>query len=75
MNDTISPPLDLLDDPATRAEDAQAVWEKFRTGQPLDPSVAARVRARSEKITAETFRKFGYLDVAVDLVREGRDEE
>lgn len=69
---TISP--DLLDDPLTRESDAQAIMDHYISGKPLDPAIAARVRARSEKITAEVYRKFGELNVAVDLLREGPDE-
>ena len=55
--------------------DAQAVIEHAMTGKPLDPEIARRVRARSEQATEELRRQYGTLDVAVDLVREGRDEE
>ena len=65
----------LLDDPACRESDAKAVMDSFIAGVPLDPEIARRVKARAEKIRDETFRRHGYLDVAVDLVREGREEE
>ncbi|HKB02108.1 MAG TPA: hypothetical protein VKD90_07805 [Gemmataceae bacterium] len=63
-----------LDDPVVREADAQAVIDHFLNGVPLAPEVASRVRRRSEQGTEEVRRKFGTVEVAVDLVREGRDE-
>ncbi|MBY0527063.1 MAG: hypothetical protein K2R98_26955 [Gemmataceae bacterium] len=57
------------------AADAQAVIEHAMTGKLLDPETAQRVRERSERAT-ETLRKNrGTLNIAVDLVREVRDQE
>jgi hypothetical protein len=66
-------PKDLL----TSAEDAdaQAVIEHAMTGKPLDPEIAHRVRARSERATESLRRKHGTLNIAVDLIREVRDQE
>jgi len=64
-----------LDDPAIREADAQAVMDHVLNGVPLDPEVARRVRERSERATAKVRRKFGTVNVAVDLIRETRDEE
>jgi hypothetical protein len=75
MSDTLTIPTNLFDDPSTREADAQAVMEHYLCGKPLDPVIAARVRARSEKITEEVYRKFGELNVAVDLIREVRSQE
>lgn len=72
MNDA---PNNHSDSADLRETDAQAVMDHFLTGKPLDPSVAERVRVRSEKVTADIYRRFGELDAAVKLVREGRDEE
>jgi hypothetical protein len=55
--------------------DAQAVIEHVTTGKPLDPEVARRVRERSERAAEELRRKYGTVNVAVDLIREIRDEE
>jgi hypothetical protein len=63
-----------LDDPALREADAQAVMAHLLTGAPLDPEVERRVRQRSERGTEEVRRKFGTVEVAVELIREGRDE-
>jgi hypothetical protein len=55
--------------------DLQAVIEHLVTGRPLDAETARRVRERSEKATQEVLEKHGLLNVAVDLIREIRDEE
>jgi hypothetical protein len=55
--------------------DAQAVIEHAMTGMPLDPEIACRVRARSERATEELRRKYGTVSLAVDLIREVRDQE
>jgi len=47
--------------------------ELILTGK-KDPEFAARIQAETEKITEEICRKHGILDVAVDLIREARDE-
>jgi hypothetical protein len=40
-----------------------------------DPEFIARVQARSERMREEVFQKHGLLNIAVDLIREIRDEE
>ncbi len=40
-----------------------------------DPELLKRIQQRSEQATREVFERHGILDVAVDLIREGRDEE
>jgi hypothetical protein len=55
--------------------DAQAVIEHAMTGKPLDPESARRVRERSERATEALRRKYGTLNIAVDLIREVRDQE
>jgi hypothetical protein len=63
-------------DPTRQTDaDLEAVIEYAMTGKPLDPEVARRVRERSERATQEAFDKHGFLNVAVDLIREIRDEE
>lgn len=39
-----------------------------------DPGLVHRIRERSEQISRETFEKFGRLNIAVDLIREVRDQ-
>jgi len=53
---------DLLDDPAIQEADAQAVQDYIVTGKPVDPAVAARVRARSDRAREATFRRIGYVN-------------
>lgn len=48
-----------------------AAFEK----RPVDPEVARRVRERSEKLREEIRNRHGTLDVAVELVREARNDE
>jgi hypothetical protein len=55
--------------------DEEAVNEHVLTGKPLDPEVYRRVRDRAEKVTAELRRKYGDMNISVDLIREVRDEE
>jgi hypothetical protein len=62
-------------DPAVIRADLKAVLDSVIHKTPLDPEIARRVRERSDRITQEVFQRHGLLNVAVDLVREGRDEE
>ncbi len=54
--------------------DTEAILERMATGKPIDPDVYRRIRAEGAKITEEIRRKQGILDIAVDLIRESRDE-
>ncbi len=54
--------------------DAQAVIEQVMAGKPVDPEAARRVHERAQQIRREILAKHGVLDVAVDLIRETRDE-
>ena len=60
-------------DPRIEA-DEEAVMASVLTGCPLDPEVARRVNERARKITEETFRKHGQVDIAVPAIRELRGE-
>jgi len=55
--------------------DLEAVLAHISAHTPVEPELARRVRERSEKVQEELRRKHGELNVAVDLVREIRDEE
>lgn len=59
--------------PGERMTDLEYAIHLMMTGQ-KDPEFAARVQADTEPITEEIRRKHGVLNVAVDLVREARDE-
>ena len=54
--------------------DLEAVVNHLVSGNPLDTHVTRRARQRSERLTDELRRSRGELNVAVDLVREIRDE-
>ena len=61
------------DNPSTAQTDLDCAIYLIMTGK-KDPAFAARVQAETEGITEEIRRKHGILNVAVDLIREARDE-
>jgi hypothetical protein len=61
--------------PADVLADMQAVADAAAAGRPPDPEVARRVRERSARIQDELRRRYGVREIAVELVRQGRDEE
>jgi hypothetical protein len=63
------------DDQAEARADLRAVLDSLIHKTPLDPEVARRVQERGERIRQEVYERHGLLNVAVDLIREGRDEE
>lgn len=54
--------------------DSQAVLEHLLHKTPLDPEVYRRVRERAARVTNELKKKYGTVDIAVQLVREAREE-
>jgi adenosyl cobinamide kinase/adenosyl cobinamide phosphate guanylyltransferase len=54
--------------------DLDAVMERIATGKPLDAETSRRIRERAERVTEEIRKKHGELDIAVELIRETRDE-
>ena len=54
--------------------DAEAVIASALSGRPLDPAVARRVMERSVALRDESARKYGVREIAVELIREIRDE-
>jgi hypothetical protein len=54
------------------AEVARLVAEGERV---TDPELLRRIRQRSDALRQEMLRTQGLTDIAVDLVRESRDEE
>lgn len=54
--------------------DEAAVTQHLLTGKPLDPEVYRRVRSRAEQITAQLRQRYGDMNLAVDLIRDIRDE-
>ena len=59
---------------ATMTSDTDALLARLATGKPLDPDVYRRLRERQERITAELRKQHGEMNIAVDLVREIREE-
>ena len=45
-----------------------------RLGEPQDDKLVERVQERSREVRERLFREKGVLDVAVDLIRETREE-
>lgn len=56
------------------SSDLEAVLHHLVAGTPMQAELSLRVRARSERMTEELRRRYGQFNVAVDLVREVRDE-
>ena len=54
--------------------DLDAVMERIAYGKPVGLEVSRRIRERAERITEEIRQKHGKLDIAVELIRETRDE-
>jgi hypothetical protein len=54
--------------------DSQAVLEHLIHGTFLDPEVDRRVHERAARITENLRRKHGTLDIAVELIRQVREE-
>jgi len=64
-----------VDKPSPRA-DLQEVCRLIAEGKKVtDSQLLKRIQERSEQATREIFEKDGLLNVAVDLIRDGRDEE
>jgi hypothetical protein len=61
--------------PVDALADMQAVADAAAAGKPVDPEVARRIRERSERVQEELVRRYGIREIAVDLIRRGRDEE
>ncbi|HEY5313341.1 MAG TPA: hypothetical protein VIK18_12515 [Pirellulales bacterium] len=54
--------------------DREDVWRAVVEKRPVDPEVAKRVHGRADEVRARIVKDRGILDVAVDLIREARDE-
>lgn len=54
--------------------DLQAVADAVAAGRPVAPEIARRIRARSATIQDELLRQYGVREIAVDLIRQGREE-
>ncbi len=60
-------------DTAEKTSETQALLDHL-LGKPLDPETYRRIRERQERLTAELCQQHGEMNIAVDLVREVRDE-
>ena len=60
--------------PADTLADLEAVAAAVAAGRKPDPELALRVRDRARRSTEAIRRRSGELNVAVDLIRETRDE-
>jgi hypothetical protein len=69
--------MNVTDTTASSAQvqaDEAAVTAHLLTGKPLDPEIYRRIRARAEQVTARLRQHHGDMNLAVDLIREIRDE-
>ncbi len=64
---------DTRKSPSVESADFQAVVDHAFKGKPVDPEVAQRIEERAEKVR-EVMRKKGTTNIAVDLIRESRDD-
>jgi hypothetical protein len=55
-------------------DDMQAVADAAAAGRPVRTDVARRVRERSENVQRELLHQHGVREIAVDLIRQGREE-
>lgn len=69
----LPPPSDPL--PPDVQADLDAIAAAITAGRKPDPEVAKRVRERADQAREDLFRKHGVMNIAVDLIREIRDEE
>ncbi len=54
--------------------DMQAVMEALHSGRRMDEETYRRIRARADKVRDELKRQHGEMDIAVDLIRQTRDD-
>ena len=60
--------------PPEVAADGDAIVESLVTDKPLDTETRDRIRERGRRLTEELRKKYGEMNIAVDLIRESRDE-
>lgn len=75
MNDTANIPSDVLDDPDLEKADGDHVMSCVASGDPIDPVVAARVRARSLRTSEETLRRVGFVNIQELMRPDPNDDE
>ena len=63
------------DDPSQAERDVAEVARLVSEGRRVtDPELLSRIRQRSDALRREMMKTQGVTDIAVDLVRESRDE-
>ncbi len=69
--------MNAIESPSNQVEaDHRGVMRLVSEGKRVnDPELRRRVRERSEAVQREMREKFGVVEIAVDLIREGRDED
>ncbi len=66
--------MNMLERPSPQS-DLEVVCRMIAEGRKVtDPDLLNRLRERSEQATRGVLGRHGLLDVAVDLIRESRDE-
>jgi hypothetical protein len=68
-------PEPIRSDVAASYVDLQEVAKQAAHGIVRDADLVRRVRERSARVRQRLLRDRGIRDLAVDLIREGRDEE
>lgn len=69
MSIDVVPHIDPLE-----AADNQAVMDHLLTKKPIPPDVRQRIRERASKITERIRQQHGVVKIAVDLIRDARDQ-
>jgi hypothetical protein len=55
--------------------DLQSILERITSGKRLGPETYQRIRERGRHITEDLRKEYGEMNIAVDLIRQIRDEE
>jgi hypothetical protein len=72
--------MEIIDEspeiPPDEKADMEEVWRLICEGKRVtDPALRRRIDERAERVRRESFEKHGLTNIAVDLIREARDEE
>lgn len=60
---------------STHDADTEALIERITHGTPLPPDVYRRIHERGDELNEQIRRQYGKIEIAVDLIREIRDDE
>lgn len=75
MNGMNTSEMSTASTPPEILADLAVVLQHVVAGTPVDPVLGRRVQERSERLTEALRQRYGELEMAVDLIREIRDEE